>query len=254
MKGLIVWLLIVMVLKGSEGFAATKVFSHQIQLIPTIIYGPSTYRQSLTEVIYTLMNSSMQLSIQQVHLTQSKIEVIYSQVHNQIMRSHQNSNDIFDKILSDYVELFQSDTNNEHPCVQKNMEEMRNISSYGRTNALKCVDLAMKGINQIQYMASPYLKSLNSSIESINEVNDQCKQSSNPIWIGICVVENVETVSNAVAGINHDLIESTRLATIETLAIGQNVQECMEKAILSVRKSVEDIVSDSKICAGKSSK
>lgn len=143
-------------------------------------------------MVYSLMNSSMELSIQQVQLVQSNIEVIYSQTHNQIMRSQQNSNDIFDKILSDYGDLIASeDINKEHPCVQKYMEQMRNISSYGRHNALKCVDLAMKEINSIQDRAFPYTQSINSSINSINEVNKQCKQWLNPMWIGVCVVENV---------------------------------------------------------------
>lgn len=61
----------------------------------------------------------------------------------------------------------------------------------------------------------------------------------------------MEVVSNAVAGINHDLMESSRLATVETLAIGQNVQKCVQGAIISVKKPVEGIVSDTKLCVGQ---
>lgn len=64
----------------------------------------------------------------------------------------------------------------------------------------------------------------------------------------------METVSNAVAGINRDLIESGKLADMETLAIRQNVQKCIQVAITSIKKDVEEIVSDSKICVAQSLK
>lgn len=64
----------------------------------------------------------------------------------------------------------------------------------------------------------------------------------------------METVSNAVTGINRDLIESGKLADMETLAIRQNVQKCIQRAITSIRKDVEEIVSDSKICVAQSLK
>lgn len=168
--------------------------SHEIQLIPAIIYGPTSLRQSFTEVVYTLMNSSMEMSIQQVQLMKFKIEAMYSEVNDQIMRSQQNSNEIFDKMLSDYKELFLS--HNELPCVQENMDEMRNISSYGRNNALKCVDLATKQMSQIQDKVSEYYESITSSIKNINEVNQQCNSSTNPMWIGICVVDNVRLLTS----------------------------------------------------------
>lgn len=52
----------------------------------------------------------------------------------------------------------------------------------------------------------------------------------------------VEIVSKSVSGINHDIKEASRLATIEIYAVEQNVQGCIQSTIISTKKVVEDVV------------
>lgn len=137
------------------------------------------------------MFDSIELSIQQVQLIQSKAEATFNQAYDQILRSHQNSNDIFNEILNDYEQLFQNDNRQVHSCVEAHMDVMTNISSNGRDNAFKCVDSAITEINNIRERVAPYIESINSLIENINDVTKQCSWSSNEIAIGICVVQNV---------------------------------------------------------------
>lgn len=168
-----------------------ELFTRPIRFTPTITYGLPSHPKSFTEILHTLMFSSIELSIQQVQLIQSKLEAIFNQVFDRILRSLQNSNDIYYEILNDYEKLFQSDNKQVHPCVQKHMEVMKNISSNGQDNALKCVDSAINEIKNIQESLVPYMESINSLIKNINEVTEQCSRSANRIAIGICVVQNV---------------------------------------------------------------
>lgn len=158
-----------------------------------------SHPKSFTEVLHTLMFDSIQISIQQVQLIQSKLDTIFNQAFDRILRSHQNSNSIYDGILSDFEKLFQKDNKQLHPCVRKQMEVIQNITLNGQDNALKCVDSAINEIKNIQESVAPYMESINSLIKNINEVTERCSQSANRIAIGICVVQNVcfESVSKS---------------------------------------------------------
>lgn len=132
----------------------------------------------------------MQLSIQQVQLVQSKIEEMFHKVYDQILQSQQNSNDIFNEILNDY-EIFDSDNMQVQSCAQTHMEVIKNVSSNGRDNVLKCVQATVTEVDNIRERITPYIESINSLIKNINKANEQCSRTSNQISMGICVVQNV---------------------------------------------------------------
>lgn len=133
----------------------------------------------------------MQLSIQQVQLVQSKIEEMFHKVYDEILQSQQNSNDIFNEILNDYEKFFDSDNMQVQSCVQTHMEVIKNVSSNGRDNVLKCVESSVIEVDSIRERVTPYIESINSLIKNINEANEQCSRTSNQISMGICVVQNV---------------------------------------------------------------
>lgn len=61
-------------------------------------------------------------------------------------------------------------------------------------------------------------------------------------------------MTDSISGINHDLKEASRLATIEIFALDQNVQGCIQSSIISVRKEVEDVVAVVSDCAAQKGK
>lgn len=52
----------------------------------------------------------------------------------------------------------------------------------------------------------------------------------------------VEIVSDSVSGINHDLNEVNRLASIEFHAVDLNLEGCIQSSAISIKKEVEDVV------------
>lgn len=74
-----------------------EIFKRPIRFLPSIFYEPKS--QSFTDVLYTtLMYNSMQLSIQQVQLIESRIEEIFNREYDKILKSYENSNEILSKI------------------------------------------------------------------------------------------------------------------------------------------------------------
>lgn len=122
---------------------------------------------------------------------QAKIEEIFNQVYDQILEAQQDVNDILDQIFKDYQSLFVSNNMHMHPCVQKNMEMMKNITVNGQNVALSCIETSTGEVDKIRESVTPYIESINSSMKIINKATEQCSRSSNQIAKGICVVQNV---------------------------------------------------------------
>lgn len=167
-------------------------FTHPIRFIPMITddgpKGTTPQRQSFVEILSKLIYSSMELSIQQVQLIQSEIEEMFHKLSDQISQSQRNSNDIFNEILNDYEKRFDS---NKSDCVRVQMEVLKNVTSNGRDNVLKCVESAVKDVDDIRERLTPYIESIGSLIKNVKEANKRCSWTSNQISMGICVVQNV---------------------------------------------------------------
>lgn len=137
------------------------------------------------------MNNSIQLTIQQVQLIQFKIQEMFHQEYDRTLQSYQHSIDNFNEILNDNEKRFDSDDKQVDSCVQKHVELIKNISSKGRDNVLKCVESAITELDNIREHLTPYMESIKSQIKNIVEASEQCSWSSNQITMGVCVVQNV---------------------------------------------------------------
>lgn len=135
------------------------------------------------------MKNSIELSNQKVQLMRTEIEEVFSQVYDQILDSQESANNIFTQVLSDYEGLFASD--NINPCVKKDTKTIKNITSNGQNILRKCFETTINEVDNIRKSITPYIESINSSMNIINKVSEQCSRSSDEIAIGICVTQNV---------------------------------------------------------------
>lgn len=120
---------------------------------------------------------------------ESNTERILNQTIGEILAVQENANDNLDEILCDYKKLFASDKI--HPCVQKHIDEVKNVSANARDDALKCTETALKEIESSRENIAPYTESIQSLIKIINGVSEQCSRPSNHIAVALCVIENV---------------------------------------------------------------
>ncbi|KAJ6635790.1 hypothetical protein Bhyg_14376, partial [Pseudolycoriella hygida] len=193
------------------------------------------------------------ISIQQVQLVQSKLEGNLNQAYERIIISHQNTTDAFEKVLNDYEKLFDNENKGMRACVQKNIEKMKNISSNGEDKALKCIALSIDEVETIRKRVDPYTESIKSSIANLNKA-ERCLWSSNPIAVGICVVQNVENVSNSISAIRHDINEVSKLVTVEIYSLEQRARECIQSSLNVAKKAVGNVVAAVNKCVAESSK
>lgn len=64
----------------------------------------------------------------------------------------------------------------------------------------------------------------------------------------------VEIVSNSVSGINHDLNEVSRLASVEFYAVDHNLEGCIQSSAISMKKEAEDVVAVVNNCVAQNVK